>query len=75
MDGKYIHEKMFKIISYQGYVGQTRMRYHYMHITVSKSDNDNTKSWPGSGASGNCVCVMEEECKMVQPLWKTHGGF
>ena len=54
---------------------KTTLRYHLTPVRKAKIDKArNNKCWRGCGGRGNLLYCWEE-CKLVQPLWKTAWRF
>ena len=71
MDGQETHEKMLNITHYQRNANQTTMKYHLIpaRMAIIKKSTNN-KCWRRRGEKGTILHCWQE-CKQVQPLWKT----
>ena len=70
LDDQQTHEKMLNITHHQEVHIKSTMGYHLTPVRMAKVNNTRNKGWcrcEGKGILMHCW----QECKLVQPLWKT----
>lgn len=75
-DGQQAHEKMLNTANHQRNANQNlSVRYHLTPVkTAIIKKNTNNKCWLGCGENRTLTHCWQE-CKLMQPLWKTVWSF